>query len=461
MKLLIKSIALGLSVLVLMAGSANAQTNIFVVLDGSNSMWGQVEGTAKIQTALGSLYKTIEAFPENSQAGLIAYGHREEKNCEDVETLLPLTPVTKDSFVKATENFTPKGKTPIAASLEYAAKQFTQNDANNNIVLISDGIETCGGDPCAAIKRLRTEEGLNVDVHVIGFDVDNEAQAQLKCIAEAGNGKYITASNNQGLEDAFEEVAETVAVREKKFVAKQKPESLKTIEIGNVVFHTEFDAPLSETDWNVHNEIPMLYGANSGTLTIAADQTHLQNVIVLNRELPEGDWQATITFRLDVLTGHEELNLGLYQSPEQFVFAQTGLIKNYPEPLLATRFIVQAGEKKAKSEPQQILKFNCHAKDENGNNIYDSFGDCANEAGAFKKFLKNNVGQMILSKEGNNLISKVRFKYDYPQDWVETSFPLINPFGKIALNFNSNDDSTSTIHIDEFKLEKINVEKSE
>jgi len=51
---------------------AQAETNIFVVLDGSNSMWGQVDGTSKIETALSTLYTSVEDFPANANAGLIA-----------------------------------------------------------------------------------------------------------------------------------------------------------------------------------------------------------------------------------------------------------------------------------------------------------------------------------------------------------------------------------------------------
>ena len=107
----------------------------------------------------------------------------------------------KQKFIDGTQKFTPKGKTPIAHSLEYTAKQFSNNDAVNSIVLISDGVETCGGDPCAAVKSLRGDQGLNIDFHVIGFDLNEEDQKHLQCIAEEGNGKFITANNTQALED--------------------------------------------------------------------------------------------------------------------------------------------------------------------------------------------------------------------------------------------------------------------
>ena len=54
---------------------------------------------------------------------------------------------------------------------------------NNSIVLISDGIETCGGDPCAVAKKL-TKDNIDFKVHVVGFDVSKKAKEQLECIAK-------------------------------------------------------------------------------------------------------------------------------------------------------------------------------------------------------------------------------------------------------------------------------------
>ena len=78
-------------------------------------------------------------------------------------------------------------------------------EENNHVVLISDGIETCEGDPCKVAADL-VAKGLNVRVHVVGFDVDADAREQLQCIAEAGNGMYFDAQSAQALQQAVIEV---------------------------------------------------------------------------------------------------------------------------------------------------------------------------------------------------------------------------------------------------------------
>ena len=73
----------------------------------------------------------------------------------------------------------------------------------NIIYVVSDGIETCGGDPVKAAKELHESE-IQAIVNIIGFDVDNEGQRALKKVAEAGGGKYTTVSSGEDLQRYLE-----------------------------------------------------------------------------------------------------------------------------------------------------------------------------------------------------------------------------------------------------------------
>ena len=77
------STALGLS-----SVSAQASENVMVVFDGSNSMWGQIEGVAKIEIAWGVMETLLGEWTEDRNVGLMAYGHRERADCGDIETLV-------------------------------------------------------------------------------------------------------------------------------------------------------------------------------------------------------------------------------------------------------------------------------------------------------------------------------------------------------------------------------------
>ena len=97
------------------------------------------------------------------------------------------------------QNLAPYGYTPIAESLRLAGDDLKPHvDKLPRILLISDGEETCGGDPKAVAKAL-CEQGIAPRVDVVGFDLDAKSRDQLKAVAEAGCGQYFDAHNASGL----------------------------------------------------------------------------------------------------------------------------------------------------------------------------------------------------------------------------------------------------------------------
>ena len=133
---------------------ANAATNLLFIVDASNSMWGQIAGTAKIETAKSTLDKLLTEIPVDSNVGLMAYGHRQKDDCKDVELMQPVGPIKLAALKKSLDSLTPTGKTPIANALQQSAAAFSEDTTQRSVVLISDGIETCDPDPCAAARAL-------------------------------------------------------------------------------------------------------------------------------------------------------------------------------------------------------------------------------------------------------------------------------------------------------------------
>jgi Ca-activated chloride channel family protein len=171
-------LVVGLSiVIVAMAWTAAAQqapeaSSIVLILDGSGSMWGQVEGTPKITIAKEAMASIIESMPDTARVGLILYGHRRKGDCDDVERAVALGVVDKPALSAAIENINPKGKTPITRSLRAAVDILRTEEGTSTVVLVSDGEETCDPDPCAATRELMGT-GVDFVVHVIGLDVND------------------------------------------------------------------------------------------------------------------------------------------------------------------------------------------------------------------------------------------------------------------------------------------------
>jgi Ca-activated chloride channel family protein len=177
-----------------------------LVLDGSNSMWGRIDGTEKIVVAREVLKQVLSELPDDMQVGLAAYGHRQKESCDDIEVLLPVGDHSRAELQAAIASVQPRGMTPITAALQLVADGL---DAPTQLILVSDGKETCEGDPCELVRTLR-ERGVEVTVHVVGFDVTTEEREQLNCIAEAGGGLYADAATADELTAALTDIRETV-----------------------------------------------------------------------------------------------------------------------------------------------------------------------------------------------------------------------------------------------------------
>ncbi|WP_346912308.1 VWA domain-containing protein [uncultured Roseibium sp.] len=198
---------------VLVAGSARAEPDYLFVLDSSNSMWGQIDGTSKAEIAKSAFRDLVADLPENAHAGLMAYGHRRKADCGDVETLVPISQLDRMHLMQSVEALKPRGKTPITETLRQAAELLASKDRAGRLVLISDGIETCGGDPCALAAEL-AKTGIDFKAHVIGFDIASRAdQAKIACIAHLTGGTYWNARDADGLAKALKESVAAVEAK--------------------------------------------------------------------------------------------------------------------------------------------------------------------------------------------------------------------------------------------------------
>ena len=190
---------------ILSAAVAHAGEDVVIVYDASGSMWGQIEGTSKMEIARDVLGDLVQDWDAGTNLGLVAYGHRSEGDCTDIETLVAPGPLDMASFRARVDAIRPVGKTPISAAIQHAADLLAYRDNPATVVLISDGVETCNADPCALSAQL-AQQGVKFTAHVVGFDLNDEAQAGLACIAENTGGVFLPASNAAELHAALDQV---------------------------------------------------------------------------------------------------------------------------------------------------------------------------------------------------------------------------------------------------------------
>ncbi len=223
-----------LTILFFLSGVSQDQNSpaILLILDASGSMWGRIENRTKIEIAREVITDLIPDLPANVQIGMISYGHRRKGDCSDIELVADLQSPGQSTIRQAVKRLNPKGKTPIAGALESGGKQLTGAVGRKSIVLVSDGLETCGGDPCAVVAALRGQ-GINLVVHMVGFDVSGKEVEQLRCIAEKGGGRYFQAKDSAELSSALKTVRDHVAMEtplppdEEPVVAPSQPSSTR------------------------------------------------------------------------------------------------------------------------------------------------------------------------------------------------------------------------------------------
>lgn len=231
---LIPLLAVGLGFTIL-----NPDPRLQIILDVSGSMAGEAGGQPKIEAAKDAIVATLDALDEGTLVpgeserpyfltALRLYGHnlpREPKaaSCEDTELVIPFQPLDRGRFLDVLEGAIPSGQTPLARSLREAANDFGEIGEDPAVViLVSDGEETCGGDPVAAACELE-EQGFDLTVHTVGFDVGSEARGQLEGVAECTGGEYRDAGNADELGESLRELTTASLLIEKRSTTRGTP----------------------------------------------------------------------------------------------------------------------------------------------------------------------------------------------------------------------------------------------
>ena len=220
---------------------------LLLMLDASGSMKEpDPSGGTKMQAAKKALTGVVDSLPDDADVGLRVYGATEEGGtptkaaCNDTQLAVPVGPLDKTAMKTAVNGFRAKGETPIAHSLQKGLDDLGDT-GKRNIILVSDGKESCVPDPCPTIKKL-VGKGVDLRIDTVGFAVDDKARKQLQCLADTGNGTYYDAADADELTTTLDKLS-TRAVRDFTFSGKpvtgvdvgdaeQPPEDLPVLEPG-------------------------------------------------------------------------------------------------------------------------------------------------------------------------------------------------------------------------------------
>lgn len=184
---------------------ASAQPILFI-MDASGSMGESFQGVTRMAAARVLLGEQIRKLPIGTRAGFVAYGNG-IPGCDSFRLYAPIARSSTGAIPGIMGKLVPSGETPIAATLRQVGKGILAREAGVRIVLISDGKESCGGNPDAEAAILRSR---GHQVHVIGLGVDEVTAVQLRRIAGMGGGVYFHVQTNTDFIDAIARTTDRV-----------------------------------------------------------------------------------------------------------------------------------------------------------------------------------------------------------------------------------------------------------
>ena len=425
-----------------------AETNMLFILDGSNSMWGQVEGVAKIKTAQDVLADLVADLPKDTKVGLMVYGHRSRESCDDIEILSSIGADGPAELVKKIRSIQPTGKTPIANALFGSLIAFSKFEGqNNHVVLISDGIETCGGDVCMAASAI-ANANIKPRVHVVGFDVGAKERAQLECIPKMGNGKYFSAANAGELKKAIAQV---------KQVAQAAPKPPQPKKKGpKEVFRDDFNGEELAEHWEVIRPNPDAFIVEDSNLLVITGKAgsipkeNVENLFLLDKEFPKGNWQITMRVKVTPQVQAETIALGIYHDKDNYILARPYFKDGGWNSLLVYLRIVSRSRGKPVSFDKMIWEGT--ASQQPGKNV------------EWEKEIKNLPQPMLvrLEKKGRSYVSMVKFEKAKKPVWiVSKKLTVLRSKGRPVIGYYSRDHDVyhpkwsgqGTIEIDWIKIE--------
>ncbi|PYE54993.1 VWA domain-containing protein [Deinococcus yavapaiensis] len=176
-----RSLSLALFLTATLASAQSTTTNVQLILDASGSMFSRFADTTRIAAAKDVLTNFVSSLPEgaNLNVGLRIYGANtsagDPSACQDSKLVLPMRGLDRAALTSTVTATRPRGATPIVYSLTQAAADFPQDASRKLVVLVTDGLESCGGNLQAALEAFKAR-GIEVDIRVIGIDLGANAQ---------------------------------------------------------------------------------------------------------------------------------------------------------------------------------------------------------------------------------------------------------------------------------------------
>jgi Ca-activated chloride channel family protein len=201
------------------------RSDAMIVFDASGSM-GTSDYMLKVPRIAHLKQAMSQVIPEVAplrRLGLVVYGEGAYNDCSSISLRMRPTSNAAAAMLRIIHSVNPRGRTPLTESVRLAAEalDYTQRDAV--IVLVTDGEETCGADPCKTAAELK-KAARGLTVHVVGYrDSQQLGYFNARCMADVTSGQYVSAATQDDLVKALRKTLGCPLVTENLLTHRRTP----------------------------------------------------------------------------------------------------------------------------------------------------------------------------------------------------------------------------------------------
>lgn len=195
---------------------AGVPRRVVILIDGSGSMAARIGGRTKLELAREAAMAFVDGLPPGVEASLLVFGQQGDnsaagkaRSCAGIDTLVPMT-TDRAALRGAAGRLRAVGWTPLAAALSrgQAMLERSETPGEQLIYVVSDGEETCGGDPVDVARRINGGPTRAI-VNIIGFGLPSREAAALQAVASAGGGRFTNLQTEAAIDRTLAEVRES------------------------------------------------------------------------------------------------------------------------------------------------------------------------------------------------------------------------------------------------------------
>jgi Ca-activated chloride channel homolog len=416
--------------------SASPSHKIMLVFDSSGSMRKAAGPVSRMDAAKQAMSQVLGGVSADTEIGLVAYGHRKGKDCSDIEVIAEPRQGGAPAIAAAVRAMKPLGETPIADAVRMAAQVAQYDELPATVVLVTDGEESCKGDPCALAGELE-REGIDFTAHVIGFGYEGGARAGAACLAEQTGGQYLAAADADQLAAALVQVVSQPAAPS-----------------GTVVASDDFDGNGLAEAWEVINPDDTVHLVEDGKLTTAtAELGYLiggkqpNNIFAWNGELPAGDFDIAADLTAEMGQAAKAIaEVAIYDSQKDVVTARLYRDGSSNNQLFLEVVAIVDGKKS--NARTRVATGACCPKKFDMEEVYSN--------------VEKQGGRLTLERRGRKVAARLdlkdwQFNDDTPSTLRTDELLVLKPKGRAALyggtwgaNYGRKD--STIVHFDRFEI---------